>query len=207
MQKIKSEAANRLARWLSAIAVSRSQTVWSTKPTRSRIAAPSRSSRTGAAPRPAPGPSLPQVRAVAAVLADLPRTREQPRALLLPDNATFLDALFGCFYAGVCAVPAHIPIGSRLEQTLPRLVVIVADARPDVVLTTRQILPARELVPALAEIPCIAVDDLTLPDALPDALADAPALHRRDTRAGGRLAAWWRRFRRRPIPTIATKPR
>ena len=146
-------------------------------------------------------------RAVAAVLADLPRTREQPRALLLPDNATFLDALFGCFYAGVCAVPAHIPIGSRLEQTLPRLVVIVADARPDVVLTTRQILPARELVPALAEIPCIAVDDLTLPDALPDALADAPALHRRDTRAGGRLAAWWRRFRRRPIPTIATKPR
>ena len=116
-------------------------------------------------------------RAVAAVLADLPRTREQPRALLLlPDNATFLDALFGCFYAGVCAVPAHIPIPSRLEQTLPRLVAIVADARPDVVLTTRQILPARELVPALAEIPCIAVDDLALPDALPDALPYAPAL-------------------------------
>ena len=110
-------------------------------------------------------------RAVAAVLADLPRTREQPRALLLPDNTTFLDALFGCFYAGVCAVPAHIPIPSRLEQTLPRLVAIVADARPDVVLTTRQILPARELIPALAEIPCIAVDDLAVPDALPYAQA------------------------------------
>ena len=82
-------------------------------------------------------------RAVAGVLADLPRTREQRRALLLlPDNATFLDALFGCFYAGVCAVPAHIPIPSRLEQRLPRLLAIVADARPDVVLTTRQILPA-----------------------------------------------------------------
>ncbi len=101
--------------------------------------------------------------AVAAVLADLPRTQQQPRALLLlPDDATFLDALFGCFYAGVCAVPAHIPIPSRLEQTLPRLLAIVADARPDVVLTTRQILPARELVPALADIPCIAVDDLLL---------------------------------------------
>jgi phthiocerol/phenolphthiocerol synthesis type-I polyketide synthase C len=99
--------------------------------------------------------------AVAGVLADLPRTQEQPRALLLlPDDATFLDALFGCFYAGVCAVPAHIPIPSRLAQTLPRLLAIVADARPDVVLTTRQILPARELVPALADIPCIAVDDL-----------------------------------------------
>ncbi len=106
--------------------------------------------------------------AVAAVLAYLPRTREQPRALLLlPDDATFLDALFGCFYAGVCAVPAHIPIPSRLAQTLPRLLTIVADARPDVVLTTRQILPARELVPALADIPCIAVDDLGLADGAP----------------------------------------
>jgi acyl-CoA synthetase (AMP-forming)/AMP-acid ligase II len=110
--------------------------------------------------------------AVAAVLADLPRTREQPRALLLlPDDATFLDALFGCFYAGVCAVPAHIPIPSRLAQTLPRLLAIVADARPDVVLTTRQILPARELVSALADIPCIAVDDLGLADG---ATASAP---------------------------------
>jgi acyl-CoA synthetase (AMP-forming)/AMP-acid ligase II len=110
--------------------------------------------------------------AVAAILADLPRTREQPRALLLlPDDATFLDALFGCFYAGVCAVPAHIPIPSRLAQTLPRLLAIVADARPDVVLTTRQILPARELVPALADIPCIAVDDLGLADG---ATASAP---------------------------------
>ncbi|MGB7163866.1 MAG: AMP-binding protein [Mycobacterium sp.] len=113
-------------------------------------------------------------RAVAAVLADLPRTQEQPRALLLlPDNATFLDALFGCFYAGVCAVPAHVPIPSRLEQTLPRLCAIVADARPDVVLTTREILPARVLVPALAEIPCIAVDDLGLADGAP---APAPEL-------------------------------
>jgi acyl-CoA synthetase (AMP-forming)/AMP-acid ligase II len=105
-------------------------------------------------------------RAVAAVLSELPRTGNQPRALLLlPNDATFVDALFGCFYAGVCAVPAHVPIPSRLEQTLPRLLAIVADARPDVVLTTRQILPARELVPALAEIPCIAVDDLAVTDA------------------------------------------
>jgi acyl-CoA synthetase (AMP-forming)/AMP-acid ligase II len=105
-------------------------------------------------------------RAVAAVLSELPRTQEQPRALLLlPQDATFLDALFGCFYAGVCAVPAHVPIPSRLEQTLPRLLAIVADARPHVVLTTRELLAARELVPALAEIPCIAIDDLGVTDA------------------------------------------
>ena len=105
-------------------------------------------------------------RAMAAVLDDLPRQHEQPRALLLmPQNAAFLDALFGCFHAGVCAVPAHVPIPSRLAQTLPRLRSVVADARPHVVLTTRELLAARELVPELAEIPCIAIDDLDLTDA------------------------------------------
>ena len=116
-------------------------------------------------------------RAVAAALSDLPATQEQPRALLLlPQDGTFLDALFGCFLAGACAVPAHVPIPSRLAQTLPRLRAIVAEARPHLVLTTKQILPAKDLVPELADTPCIAVDDL--------ALADAPSLDvgRRDRR-------------------------
>jgi acyl-CoA synthetase (AMP-forming)/AMP-acid ligase II len=102
-------------------------------------------------------------RAVAAALRDVAATREQPRALLLlPQDATFLDALFGCFSAGACAVPAHVPIPSRLAQTLPRLRAIVAEARPHVVLTTRELLPARDLVPELADTPCIAVDDLAV---------------------------------------------
>jgi acyl-CoA synthetase (AMP-forming)/AMP-acid ligase II len=104
-------------------------------------------------------------RAMAAFLNELPRTDEQPRALLLmPQNSVFLDALFGCLRAGVCAVPTHTPIPSRLAQTLPRLRAVVADARPDVVLTTRELLAARELVPELAEIPCVAIDDLDLTD-------------------------------------------
>ncbi|MBV9721119.1 MAG: fatty acyl-AMP ligase [Mycobacterium sp.] len=110
-------------------------------------------------------------RAVAAALRQLPHTREQPRALLLlPQDTTFLDALFGCFYAGVCAVPAHVPIPSRLEQTLPRLCTIASDARPHVVLTTRELLASRALVPALADVPCIAIDELGSFDA-----AEAPA--------------------------------
>jgi myxalamid-type polyketide synthase MxaB len=48
---------------------------------------------------------------------------------------------------------------------LPRLRAVVADARPHIVLTTRELLAARELVPELAEIPCIAIDDLDLTDA------------------------------------------
>ncbi len=105
-------------------------------------------------------------RAVAAALSELPRTREQPRALLLlPQDTTFLDALFGCFYAGVCAVPAHVPIPSRLEQTLSRLSGIVTEARPNIVLTTRELLAARDLVPALEQIQCIAIDDLAVTEA------------------------------------------
>ena len=100
-------------------------------------------------------------RAVAAALSELPTSDEQPRALLLlPQDATFLGALFGCFFAGACAVPAHVPIPSRLAQTLPRLRAIVAESRPQVVLTTRELLAARALVPELAEIPCAAVDEL-----------------------------------------------
>jgi len=102
-------------------------------------------------------------RAVAAALRDVPATQEQPRALLLlPQDATFLDALFGCFSAGACAVPAHVPIPSRLAQTLPRLRAIVGQARPHVVLTPRELMPARDLVPELADTPCIAVDDLAV---------------------------------------------
>src|SRR3984957_9573785 len=114
-------------------------------------------------------------RAMAAFLNELPRTDEQPRALLLmPQNAVFLDALFGCLRAGVCAVPTHVPIPQRLAQTLPRLRAVVADARPHVVLTTRELLAARELVPELAEIPCVAIDDLDLADAASQESAIAP---------------------------------
>ena len=103
---------------------------------------------------------------VAAALSELRVTGEQPRALLLlPQDATFLDALFGCFFAGVCAVPAHLPIPSRLAQTLPRLCGIVADARPHVVLTTRELSAALGMVPDLAGTPSIAIDELTLGEA------------------------------------------
>ncbi|UMB70722.1 fatty acyl-AMP ligase [Mycobacterium paraterrae] len=105
-------------------------------------------------------------RAVAAALRELRTSHEQPRALLLlPQDSTFLDALFGCFYAGVCAVPAHVPNPSRLAQTLPRLQAIVAEAQPQVVLTTHELLAARALVPELAATPCIAVDELDGRDA------------------------------------------
>jgi acyl-CoA synthetase (AMP-forming)/AMP-acid ligase II len=87
---------------------------------------------------------------------------EQPRALLLlPQSLAFVEALFGAFYAGACAVPAHAPSSGRGRETVSRLRMIAADARPHVVLTTRGLLADREAVPELAHLPWIAVDELT----------------------------------------------
>jgi amino acid adenylation domain-containing protein len=56
------------------------------------------------------------------------------RALLLyPSGLDFIAAFFGCLYAGVVAVPAHLP---RLNRPMTRLQSIVTDAAPRVVLTT-----------------------------------------------------------------------
>ncbi len=103
---------------------------------------------------------------------------EQPRALLLlPQSLAFVEALFGAFYAGACAVPAHAPSSGRGRETVARLRMIAADARPHVVLTTRSLLADRDEVPELAHVPWIAVDALA---------SGAPALASRAT--GERLA-------------------
>ena len=55
------------------------------------------------------------------------------RALLLyPPGLEFIAAFFGCLYAGVVAVAAHLP---RLNRPMTRLGSIVADCGPSVVLT------------------------------------------------------------------------
>jgi acyl-CoA synthetase (AMP-forming)/AMP-acid ligase II len=105
-------------------------------------------------------------RTVAAALSALPAAHEQPRALLLlPQDGAFFDGLFGCFFAGVCAIPAHVPLAPRLAQTLPRLRAIVAEARPNVVLTTRELSTTLALLPELAGTPWITIDELAVSDA------------------------------------------
>ena len=88
-------------------------------------------------------------------------TGEQPRALLLlPQSLTFIEALFGSFYAGVCAIPAHVPAANAGRNTAARLRSIAANARPHVVLASRATLGAREAVPELAACRWLAVDEL-----------------------------------------------
>ncbi|MFF3336674.1 fatty acyl-AMP ligase [Streptomyces sp. NPDC002888] len=64
-----------------------------------------------------------------------------PALLLYAPGLDYLAGLFGCFYAGVPAVPAFPPDPFRLARTLPRLAAIIEDAGADTVLTTSDIAP------------------------------------------------------------------
>jgi len=69
------------------------------------------------------------------------------RALLLyPPGLDFIEAFFGCLYAGVVAVPAYPPHFGKLQRSLPRLQAIIADAQASLVLTTSPILERAKLI-------------------------------------------------------------
>jgi acyl-CoA synthetase (AMP-forming)/AMP-acid ligase II/alkylation response protein AidB-like acyl-CoA dehydrogenase/acyl carrier protein len=50
--------------------------------------------------------------------------------LVFPPGLGFIEAFFGCLYAGAIAVPAYPPEPTRLARTLPRLAAIARDCRP-----------------------------------------------------------------------------
>ena len=67
------------------------------------------------------------------------------RALLLfPTGLDYITTFFGCFYAGVVAIPAYPPRPGRQDRTLAKLQAMVANASPDFVLTTFQRFPGGE---------------------------------------------------------------
>lgn len=71
-------------------------------------------------------------RALAAWLT--PYARVGDRALILvPPGIEFIAAFFGCLYAGLMAVPVPLP---QRKRGLPRVLSIVRDCRPSLVLTT-----------------------------------------------------------------------
>ncbi|WP_437926833.1 amino acid adenylation domain-containing protein [Sorangium sp. So ce291] len=99
-------------------------------------------------------------RALAAELQ--PAARAGERALLLvPPGLDFIAAFFGCLYAGLMAVPVPLP---QRKSGLLRVLAIVRDCRPSVVLTIEAFLGAVAMLrddPSLAELSqlrCVAVD-------------------------------------------------
>ncbi|MBX7165974.1 MAG: fatty acyl-AMP ligase [Pirellulales bacterium] len=109
------------------------------------------------------------------------------RALLLfPSGLEFIEAFFGCLYAGVIAVPVFPPRPHErfFERDLHRLGQIIRDAAPRVLLTTHSIQAmAGALAPHLDELDAVAwlpVEEGSIEDAgaWSDAQTpgDAPAL-------------------------------
>lgn len=81
-----------------------------------------------------------------AIAAALQReTSPGARALLLYDGGVdFIEALYGCFFAGVIGIPTSPPDPRRLDRTLPHLEAICADAEPEVALGPRELFRAAE---------------------------------------------------------------
>src|SRR5262245_2033567 len=108
-----------------------------------------------------------QARALAATMHSLGLAGE--RALLLyPPGLEYVTALFGCFYAGVVAVPAYPP---RRNRSLERLRAVVGDARVSAVLTTPSVSPALDGL--AAEMPELRAIPRLLSDQYADAAADS----------------------------------
>ncbi len=82
--------------------------------------------------------------------------------LLYPPGLEFIAGLFGCWYAGVIAVPAYPPRSAHHVGSLSTLAAISADSESSAVLTAARshsmIEAAQRKVPALAGIPTIATD-------------------------------------------------
>lgn len=86
------------------------------------------------------------------------------RALLLyPPGLEFVVGLFGCWYAGVTAVPAYPPRSAHHTGSLATLQGIAGNSEPSVVLTAARthsmIESARNSIRALANVPVLASDD------------------------------------------------
>ncbi|WP_049574428.1 non-ribosomal peptide synthetase [Streptomyces sp. SBT349] len=102
-----------------------------------------------------------RARAVARHLAD--RFAPGERALLLcPPGLGYLAGLFGCWGAGLIAVPAYPPDGERAAR---RLAAVARDARASVLVTTNLAAAPEQPVPGTA---LVLVDDILAADAAAD---------------------------------------
>jgi amino acid adenylation domain-containing protein len=120
-------------------------------------------------------------RALAVSLSE--RTYVGDRALvLMPPGPDFVVAFFASLYAGLMAVPAPMP---QRKRGLPRLLSIVGDCRPSIILTTSEFgdalaqSGAEASLQEIAMLPWIAVDRLNAADAerwrMPDLGSDSLA--------------------------------
>jgi phthiocerol/phenolphthiocerol synthesis type-I polyketide synthase C len=106
-----------------------------------------------------------RARAVAAALRE--RVPAGERALIVcPPGLDYVVSFYACLYAGIIAVPVYPPDPAFLKRTLPRLVGVIDDAQPAVVLAQKSMVEIAdrftEYAPGLADIAWFAVDDVEL---------------------------------------------
>ena len=110
-----------------------------------------------------------RARAIAVALRDRGVQRGDRALLLFPPGLDFIPAFFGCLHAGVIAVPSYPPQPAQLARTLPRLLGILADAEPSIILTTsiveRSAVALRRQAPAMSSTNWLATDTLDPTDA------------------------------------------
>lgn len=77
----------------------------------------------------------------------LQKTEMGDRALLLyPPGIDYIEAFFGCLYAGVIALPVFPPDTTGVRRSISRLTSIIANADPSVVLTNCSTMDMRKVL-------------------------------------------------------------
>jgi acyl-CoA synthetase (AMP-forming)/AMP-acid ligase II/acyl carrier protein len=98
-----------------------------------------------------------QASAIAAELAHHAQPGERV-LLLLPQGLEYIAALFGCFYAGLVAVPAYPP---RNNHNIERLKLIIADCGAKIALADSSVLQAIAKIKGISlEVPLLNVEGL-----------------------------------------------
>jgi len=111
-----------------------------------------------------------RVRSIAALL--MTRYEHGDRMVLLyHPGLEFIQAFFGCLYAGMIAVPTYPPNLTKIQRSMPRFLSIVNDANPRAILSTNPIIELSK--PILDEAPEIKQLDWIATETISDAMASA----------------------------------